>query len=1530
MDAPVVGDVVVVVVGILPAEAAGADHRLIGDEQELGVELDAHLAVDAQALAVELPLARVPQIGPGQEGIGGVAGQLAVQADLQGQDAVVEAEAAEGVDVALEPQGGEVIVHRLPAPGFRGPGAGVHLIGVDGGRLEVQLQGDARAEGGGDGDDAHPGVEVGLEAEAGPGGHAAAGGAEDPLLPVGVVVELPLVVALQLSADVHAGVGAADHGRLDVVRRVIGALGHGAQVVRRGDAHAPLGVQQGVVHGHAAVGAAVIHIADVQAVVAAPDEGVEHGVVLGGGDEHLEHGAAHLLELVEHPGDVAVKGVAHLVVLEGEIGVLRADAPLHLHQQGGGVRVHQVHIGEVGGLEGHGHIPHQLAVLIDAGPESGGLLAPQPAGVGHGGLGENGGVGDHGDIGEGEGVDLHLLLRQGGPGLPGHGDGAGPVCRIQPPEHEVAGELGIFKSAVGAHLAGGAQHIPHLELPVRRAPAVGHGLGGEEGGVLLPIRRLLQHHHGAAGAQDAVGGHGALDVHQHGEVCVIRKAQLEPVLQRRVGEGAVVPLGVELGGVQGHRQLAVAVGGEGDVLIAGHQITAGTHVHTVPAAGLAVVPLQIDAAPEGDLLVGVGRAVGLHQVELRLGGGHQGGGVQGVELQLGRVPLPADQRTLGDGAQQGVGVALVVRVPAGVGAGPQAHIAVDAVGLVEGQQAVAVGGDGPGFARAVGVGEGGLPGGAHLEEVELVPKGVHIHPHAVGHVGGGVGGGDGGGAVQGGGDRHPGLGQVGLIAQVQHIVPEAALLVVDGHIGVAFVGRRPFDAVAEAAPVVLVGVDAHILDEAQLLPQGQDLRAVGGKLCRAAHLVRVGQGDGVLPVFGHDAQRPALVHPDHQGVPAGGEGIVHAVVQVLGEGDGVGVVQVGIRHLLGGEGDLGAVAHRGIVAGAGQAADGVLFGLAPGHAGDGHGAGGGQVVLHGEGEVQGFPVGDAGLAALDPQPGGLGEDGEGGGGFPGLGGAHAHLHGVLALGIGHFQVFRRDGQRGFPLCAVRRVFHGVCFHGLAARAGALVQGDGEIDVLSGVEVKGVGDPGDCGVLSVPEHRLPGVLGDVQDQLVPGGDDEGDGIGFDFIALPAVVRRESEADLAGGGLQLNLGLGGVAFDGGDRGNALIVAAPGAGLVGGVGRGERRLELVGLFIRQGDGVLALAVRRDCLAAVIHHADGDALHIHLGGHGDGLGQPVDGGPLGLVRRPLVHLELDSDDLLLIGALHGVGVCREGEGVVCTLSHDDGVGLARVTVDDQAHDIVRVIGELAVKCLVFALCIMFGGDGKGDFVGVPVIAGGEGLHRVFQHRGVDGNAGDGDVIYLIGLVAPVVGDAGVRGDAHGEGAVVDLLDLVEEGEVLAAGAGVEVAETVLCAVDGDFRAAQVTHLDELIAGDFNGDHVAALVGALPGGDGESGGDVLAHQRKIGFGGGGGIAVYIVSVGFICVAVADLIPCHRLILTDRQIQKQLQRIDRGVGGRCCGDYVIGDVRCTTAGGEVERKPGDVTVCDDIGVRTEEDAQRHD
>lgn len=158
--------------------------------------------------------------------------------------------------------------------------------------------------------------------------------------------------------------------------------------------------------------------------------------------------------------------------------------------------------------------------------------------------------------------------------------------------------------------------------------AVGQGLGGEVGLVLLAVGDLLQHDNRAAGAEDAVGGHTALDVHQDGVILIpVQVAQLEPVVQGCVGEGDGVAVGVELGGVHVHRQLAFPIGGVGPVRIAGNQaIGIGAHAHIFAA----VVVLQVDAAPQGDFLVGKGRAVGLHQVQLRLGSGHQGDGVERI------------------------------------------------------------------------------------------------------------------------------------------------------------------------------------------------------------------------------------------------------------------------------------------------------------------------------------------------------------------------------------------------------------------------------------------------------------------------------------------------------------------------------------------------------------------------------------------------------------------------------------------------------------------------------------------------------------------------------------------------------------------------------------------------------------------------------------------------------------------------------------------------------------------------------------
>src|SRR5699024_5903893 len=101
-------------------------------------------------------------------------------------------------------------------------------------------QGDARAKGAGDGDGPHPGVDIGLEADARASGEAAVDGPETPRMLVGVVIELAFVVALQLGAKVQVVVGAAHGVEGEGVRRVIGAGRHLPYLVDRGDAEVQL------------------------------------------------------------------------------------------------------------------------------------------------------------------------------------------------------------------------------------------------------------------------------------------------------------------------------------------------------------------------------------------------------------------------------------------------------------------------------------------------------------------------------------------------------------------------------------------------------------------------------------------------------------------------------------------------------------------------------------------------------------------------------------------------------------------------------------------------------------------------------------------------------------------------------------------------------------------------------------------------------------------------------------------------------------------------------------------------------------------------------------------------------------------------------------------------------------------------------------------------------------------------------------------------------------------------------------------
>ena len=571
---PVASGILVVFIRARIVEVSRCDHRLIGDKQELGKEFNAHFAVDTHGMAAYLTVILVRKVGPGEEGVGGVAGKTAVEANLQGKDTVVKAQSTKGVDIALNAQGGEIVIHRVGLQVLFLPAGGVaHLIFVHSGSLEVQLHSDACGKGGRNGDGSHPSVDVGLEAQAGAGGHAAAHRAESPLTLIKVVVELTFIVALQLSADVQTGVGPVVLGLVDGADGVISSLCHVAQVVKGRHTHVQLCLHQAAARGKTA--RAVIKIVDIQAVVATPDEDVEYAAVLRGGDEHPEQRIAGLLEgvkRVQHTSDVLVEGVAHLVVgTKAELVIADAvgEATCHLHHQGLGIVVHQFHIGQIHHLEGHGDGLHEHVALVDAGRQALRRLRLQPAGIGHGILREHQGVGDDGDGGKGEGVHIHGLSLGGKTVLAGHQNIGFTQVVVHAPEHDAAGEFGVFVGAVGTHLAGGAQHTAHLQPLVGVLLGIGQGLGDEERLLRFSVGHLSEGDYGAAGAQLVVRGHGPLNVHQRGIVCiVVNVAQFEPVVQIRVGELPPVPVGTELSGVHIHRQLAVRVGGVGGVFTA--------------------------------------------------------------------------------------------------------------------------------------------------------------------------------------------------------------------------------------------------------------------------------------------------------------------------------------------------------------------------------------------------------------------------------------------------------------------------------------------------------------------------------------------------------------------------------------------------------------------------------------------------------------------------------------------------------------------------------------------------------------------------------------------------------------------------------------------------------------------------------------------------------------------------------------------------------------------------------------------------
>ena len=318
----------------------------------------------------------------------------------------------------------------------------------------------------------------------------------------------------------------------------------------------------------------------------------------------------------------------------------------------------------------------------------------------------------------------------------------------------------------------------------------------------------------------------------------------------------------ELGGVEVDSDLAVLVGCIGDI---GLVRAAAVHTAAVltDTRGLAVIAVLEHAAPEGDLCIGQGGAVGLQQRQVHLGRLAQGGGVQWVELEHGGILLAGLEVLLIDSAHVLVVLPHVARA--------EPHVAGNSVGLIEGQHALFVGGGRLLLSLAVHIAQGGLLGGGYLEEVELVAQGGDGYRHRVGHAGLGVGGGDGGCAVHGGGEGHGGARQVGLVGKEVDVLVETALLVVHRH-HVA-VGGLPLDAVQVGVPVVLPVVDAHVLHEAQLLPQLHDGSGAGGQIAAGAvHQGGVVQADGadVFPLAVQDLQGVAVVDVQGEGVGAGG------------------------------------------------------------------------------------------------------------------------------------------------------------------------------------------------------------------------------------------------------------------------------------------------------------------------------------------------------------------------------------------------------------------------------------------------------------------------------------------------------------------------------------------------------------------------------------------------------------------------------------------------------------------------------------
>ena len=197
---PIIVDLIPIIVHPGLGVGVRGQYFFIFDEEELCVEANARAAGQGQALAVELPLAGVLQVLAVEPGILVVERDFAEHADLKGNDRVVEAQAAEGVDIGVQAQRGEVIgdilvVHRV-VPLLQH--TVVHPLLIKG--LYIEVDGNSRAEAQlrRDGNGADRGVEHPLVAHAAAHGKAAGVDNALPFSFLVIINDLALIIAGQL------------------------------------------------------------------------------------------------------------------------------------------------------------------------------------------------------------------------------------------------------------------------------------------------------------------------------------------------------------------------------------------------------------------------------------------------------------------------------------------------------------------------------------------------------------------------------------------------------------------------------------------------------------------------------------------------------------------------------------------------------------------------------------------------------------------------------------------------------------------------------------------------------------------------------------------------------------------------------------------------------------------------------------------------------------------------------------------------------------------------------------------------------------------------------------------------------------------------------------------------------------------------------------------------------------------------------------------------------------------------------------